>query len=545
MPMRLIKAMVLTVAACFILPLGAGAVHGQSPPDSVERARVVHLLNRIAYGPRPGDIDRVLAIGIDRFIEQQLHPERLPDDELERSLNKFQVLSLTDRDLLRIIREQRQAQRPASDPAAAQVQGKPKQRNRYALLRLQYQNVAVFRAAQSERQLYEVMADFWANHFNVFFGKGLARVLLPTYIEETIRPNALGRFEDLLVLTAQSPAMLYYLDNFQSVAPGARPREPARNMNGMLPPAEQRRADSIRAVRNARRPTGLNENYARELLELHTLGVDGGYTQEDIVNVARIFTGWSARVNQGGPMVFLPWAHDEGPKVVLGRAFPPNGGKQEGFDLLRMLASHPSTRRHLSAKLCAKFVADTPPETCIATASDAWTRSDGNIRSVVEAILTSADFWAEENRGVKVKTPLEFVVSAVRAIGADLRHETNMARHIADMGQPLFWWGPPTGYPESMESWVSSSSMLQRLNWTRVLSSGRPPETRAAISTLIPRPRDTAELVSRVNHVVLHGMATPNTLRVMREAAAAEASPVTARAVALSLALGSPEFQRQ
>src|SRR6266446_1190601 len=274
------------------------------------------------------------------------------------------------------------------------------------------QQLAIVRAAVSERQLREVMVDFWTNHFNVFVGKGADRFLLPSYIEETIRPRALGNFADLLIATAESPAMLFYLDNAQSVAPGSAPPPPrrssfARRRFGMNEMPQERR----------QRPTGINENYARELLELHTLGVDGGYTQQDIIEVARIFTGWSIEPpERGAGFVFRDWAHDRGTKHVFGLTFP-DDGKDEGIRLLKFLAEQHATMHHVSAKLCARIVADEPPDGCIDAAVAAWQKTHGDIRAVVRAIVTSPDFWSAQAIGTKVKTPFEFVVSAVRATG--------------------------------------------------------------------------------------------------------------------------------
>src|SRR5213078_3278950 len=277
------------------------------------------------------------------------------------------------------------------------------------------QQLAIVRAAISERQLREVMVDFWANHFNVFVGKGADRFLTPSYIEETIRPNALGRFEDLLIATAKSPAMLFYLDNAQSVAPGA------------TPPRRQPRA-----------PRGINENYARELLELHTLGVDGGYTQQDVIAVARVFTGWGIdRPQRGAGFAFHAWAHDRGEKQVFGMRFR-GGGMEEGIRLLKLLAMQHATMHHVSQKLCARFVRDDPPDGCVDAAVDAWHRSNGDIRAILRAIFTSPDFWAPQALRAKVKTPLEFVVSAVRATGATPDSTLRLAQVVSRLGEPLY-----------------------------------------------------------------------------------------------------------
>ncbi len=547
-------AIVIALAQCLVASNETAVAQAPPTAGETERNRVVHLLNRIAYGPRPGDVDRVLAVGIPKYIDQQLHPEQIPDTTLERRLGEFQILNHSPSQLARIQRAmlaeaQRHAERPRAEPTARPAQ------DRLRALVKEFQTLPVLRAVLSERQLYEVMVDFWTNHFNVYMGKGHERVFMPSYLEETIRPNALGTFEELLVATAQSSAMLFYLDNYQSVAPGSRPPQARRHsMNTMRRSTDtpdsplsqrQRRADSIRARQVARFPTGLNENYARELLELHTLGVDGGYTEQDVVHVARIFTGWSTRVNRGGPMVFLPWAHDSGGKTVLGRVFPPHRGMEEGLELLRMLADHPATRRHVSAKLCARFVNDTPPRECVDEAAEAWERSDGSIREVVRAILVSDAFWDEPNRAAKFKTPLEFVASAFRILGADLDPLPDLATHVATLGQPLFWWGPPNGYPEDQASWMNAGSLVRRFVFAQMLATGRLPGTRSGLDATVPLGANREVLITRIERHVLQDRATPHTRRIMREQSSTIRVPATARAVILSLALGSPEFQRQ
>jgi uncharacterized protein (DUF1800 family) len=519
--------------------------------DSTERARALHALNRLTYGPRPGDVDRVLAMGVDRWIEDQLRPEGIDDGELMEHLAEFDVLGVSTEAMGEMFRAQRREQqrRQAADTAGS---GRPQQpsmedmrrRSREGLPRLnaQYQQVAVTRAVLSQRQLYEVLVDFWTNHFNVFRAKGPLRYLTTGYVEGVIRPNALGRFEDLLIATAQSPAMLLYLDNAQSVTPGAEPpqlaeierriarqrmRMTARGMRGSgRNQADQQMRQAEQRIRQARDrlPSGLNENYARELLELHTLGVDGGYTQEDVVGVARVFTGWSVDQGPRSPganFVFNEWAHDDEAKVVLGQRFPAGGDM-----------------------LCIRFVNDTPPADCIDAGVQAWRASDGDIREVVRAIVTAPSFWALEHRLAKTKTPLEFVVSAVRALSATPDHTPRLARTIAGMGQPLYLYQPPTGYPETQESWVNSGALLNRLNMAMGFASGRLPGARFDPNAIALN-QDLDEMLAQVNDAILGGTASPNTLRVMREQAALAARPQGARAALIGYALGSPEFQRQ
>src|SRR3989440_2162633 len=400
------KTRVLLAIATVAAPAGVWAQHAAplSPRDSAS-----HALNRLAYGPRPGEIERVARAGVLRWIEAQLAPDQIDDEALAGREREFDVLKYDRGDLARLyaeVQRARQERKRMGEIAADKPDDSPvaMKGRRFAA---QFQQLAVVRAALSERQLYEVMVDFWTNHFNVYFAKGADRFLTPDYIEHTIRPHAMGRFEDLLIATAKSPAMLFYLDNWQSIAPGAFPRSPLSAL---------RREDQ--EVRRA--PKGINENYARELLELHTLGVDGGYSQHDVIDVARIFTGWSIRrPQQGGDFEFHGWAHDRGEKQVLSVRFEGGRDMDEGIRLLKLLANHPATMHHVSRKLCQRFVNDDPPDGCVDDAVAAWQRSRGDIREVLRAIFHGPDFWAAANVRAKVKTPLEFVVSAARAVDAE------------------------------------------------------------------------------------------------------------------------------
>src|SRR6267142_1980864 len=424
------------------------------PPSLTPRDSAFHALNRLAYGARPGESDTVARFGVMRWIERQLDPDHIDDAQLAERERQFKILDYDRAELAGRFREaQRERQRMQREAAARGDTVRPRGAGPMREVRElggELQQLAIVRAALSERQLREVMVDFWTNHFNVFAGKGADRVLLPSYIEETIRPHALGRFEDLLIATAESPAMLFYLDNAQSVAPGASP------------PRRQPRA-----------PRGLNENYARELLELHTLGVDGGYTQQDVIAVARIFTGWSIdRPQRGAGFAFHEWAHDRGEKQVFGVRFQ-GSGMEEGIRLLKLLANQHATMHHVSRKLCARFVSDEPPDGCVDAAVEAWHRTSGDIRAVLRAIFTSPDFWAPQALRAKVKTPLEFVVSAVRATGAEPDSTLRLAQVVARLGQPLYLQPAPTGYPEAQALWVNSGALLARMNAAVALAADR------------------------------------------------------------------------
>jgi uncharacterized protein (DUF1800 family) len=520
-----------------VVPLGRGAMDASplrqfaasdrqtlTPHDSA-----LHVLNRLAYGPRPGEPDRVAAMGVMRWIDRQLDPAHVDDAALGARERRFNVLQYDRRALAKVYfaaqRERHERMRAAPRPSdSMRVRDEPGPHARLGRrLASDVADLAVVRAVFSERQLAEVMADFWANHFNVFFAKGADRFLLPEYIEHTIRAHALDPFGDLLRATAQSPAMLVYLDNWQSVAPGSKPKR-ARG----------------------RRPRGLNENYARELLELHTLGVDGGYTQQDVVNVARIFTGWSIRrPQQGGEFHFYGRAHDHGEKVVVGVTYPAGRGMDEGFRLLAWLAHNDATARHLSSRLCRRFVNDHPPVGCVTDAVAAWQRTQGDIREVLRAIFHGPDFWAPENVRAKVKTPLEFVVSAVRALKADPDTAPRLARVLARLGQPLYLHVAPDGYPETQGDWVNSGALLNRMNAALALAAGKLPGAIVNLDLTVPATSNRKHLIAAVDEQILGGTMTENTRRVILKQLQDLDDPAQARVLAVGLALGGPEFQRQ
>jgi uncharacterized protein (DUF1800 family) len=335
----------------------------------------------------------------------------------------------------------------------------------------------IVRAAYSDRQLEEVMTDFWFNHFNVFAGKGPEQEYLTSYERDVIRPRALGRFRDLLEATAKSPAMLFYLDNWQSVDPhGVHPANPqnARGFGrgGFFGPRFPPQNPNPNAKQQQKR--GLNENYGRELMELHTLGVDGGYTQADVVNVARAFTGWTIeQPRQGGSFRFEPRFHDEGEKIVLGHRIKAGGGENDGEQVLDILAKHPSTAKFISTKLVRRFVSDTPPAALVDRAAQRFTETDGDIREVLRTILTSPEFFSADAYRAKVKTPFEFIVSSVRATGSDITDATALVQQVRQLGEPLYFCQPPTGYADKAETWVNTGALLNRMNFALALVNGR------------------------------------------------------------------------
>ena len=517
---------VVSLLSALLTLLSSGAIHAQA---LTAHDSALHALNRLAYGPRAGEADRVAAIGVMRWIDRQLDPANVDDAALRERERRVEVLTYDRKALARIyaaaLRERRERMRSApgaADIMSVRVEPGPQVRLGRRLAR-DVSDLVVVRAVFSERQLVEVMTDFWANHFNVFFGKGFDRFLLPDYIENIIRPHVLDRFADLLSATAQSPAMLVYLDNWQSVATGSKP-----------PRAR------------ARRPVGINENYARELLELHTVGVGGGYTQQDVIDVARIFTGWSIRgPRQGGEFKFYSRAHDRGAKLVMGETYPAGRGMDEGFRLLASLADNPATARHVSRRLCQRFVSDQPSEQCVDTAVAAWQRTHGDIREVLRAIFHGPDFWAPENVRAKIKSPLEFVVSAIRVLQADPDTAARLAQLVARLGQPLYMHVAPDGYPETQDDWVNSSALLNRMNAALALGAGRVPGVIMNLDFTVPPNASREQLIAAVDQQILGGTMTENTRQVIREQIRDLSDPVRARALAVGLVLGGPEFQRQ
>ena len=547
----------LIVSSLLTLKLIPAGVVAQQPAPT-PRDSAFHALNRLAYGPRPGDVPRVAAEGVMRWIDRQLSPHGIDDHRLAERERRFQILGYDRGDLAAMYtaaeRERRERKLAAAPDTMADKDAASPIAQRGRRLAGEFADLAVVRAALSERQLYEIMVDFWTNHFNVYFAKGADRFLTPDYIEHTIRPRAMGRFEDLLIATAKSPAMLFYLDNWESVAPGSVPpaalRVRARPLFGRRPDLfgpmrDPARQDSVRRRALERMPKGINENYARELLELHTLGVDGGYTQQDVIDVARIFTGWSIeRPQQGGDFEFHDWAHDTGEKQVLGVRFQGGHDMDEGIRLLKLLANHPATMHHVSRKLCERFVNDDPPDGCVDDAVAAWKRSSGDIREVLRAIFHGPDFWAAENVRAKVKTPFEFVVSAARAVDAQPDTSPRLAQVVARLGEPLYLHVAPDGYPEREAAWVNSGALLDRMNAAVALAAGKLQGVTVVLDSIVAV-GDAEQLISVVNEKILGGTMSENTKQVLRRQLADIPDPTQARALAVGLAIGGPEFQKQ
>jgi len=628
--------------ACAVPQLLAKKKEKAPDAGASEQKRAVQALNRLTFGPRPGDIQQVTAMGVDRWIELQLHPEKIPDNAVEARLAPLRTLRMSSKELVEnfpdngVIKQVMEGKRPmpsdpakravyqvqiarleekqqqkndrveqaaAPTPAAVQVSSGPsasdsakteaelaaaaaaspdsansapsdatsmnamsaangapaaemaaappakvklspadeaearrREDRLYADLKVQglidlqpdqrYKKVIamssdeqvafadslrggkaqdfvagmdpkqketllamnnpqgivhdelmqgkLLRAIYSDRQLEQVMTDFWFNHFNVFVGKGPERLFLTAYEQDVIRPRALGKFEDLLTATAKSPAMLFYLDNWMSVGPNSMqglgiPAHPGRPYG----PYGPRRFPPPNPNAKRKQNSGLNENYGRELLELHTLSVNGGYSQRDVTEVAKVFTGWTIeKPYEGLGFKYEPRMHEPGPKFVLGHRIKPKG-EDEGKEVLHMLATSPQTAHFISLKLAQRFVSDDPPAALVDRMAKTFQKKKGDIREVLTTLFQSPEFWAADTYRAKVKTPLEFVASAVRATGADVDDALPLARQIGNMGMPLYSAQPPTGYSMKADTWVSSSALLNRMNFALGLTAGK------------------------------------------------------------------------
>jgi uncharacterized protein (DUF1800 family) len=508
--------------------------HQSIPNDQ----KAEHALSRLTFGPRPGDVQRVEALGLKKWIDLQLHPERLPENPiLAAKLLPLDTLGMSTAKMLqnypspglvkamvagRLPFPQDPDKRMMVDRLAARLQGKtdqdsgkqpapelatllapaqlrelrqgtpqqkldlfnsfpparqdqliesmgqgmrmqlfaaapPDLRRRIqsangplAMVAQDLTEAKLLRAVYSDRQLEEVLADFWYNHFNVFLEKGADRYLVTAYERDEIRPHVLGKFEALLRSTAQSPAMLFYLDNWQST--------------GAQSPAGRRQQ------------RGLNENYGRELLELHTLGVDGGYTQKDVTEVARCFTGWTIRQPQRvGEFEFNPRMHDNGEKTVLGVRIPAGGGIDDGYKVLHLLAHQPSTAHFISRKLAMRFVADDPPATLVDRMAATFLKKDGDLRAVLKTMFDSPEFWSRGAYRSKMKSPLEMVASSLRAVNADVDFTFGLNNQLNQLGEPLYRKAEPTGYSNSGQEWLNSAGLLARMNFSVALINNKVP----------------------------------------------------------------------
>ncbi len=612
---------VLILALSIVSPLSVFAQKSRSLNPAVkkltEQQKVLHLLNRITFGARPGEVERVNKIGWEQYLEQQMQPEKISDEAVAQKLQPLATLSMSDEQMAKtydppqaVIKELRERfQAKISSPAnavevtvngemkAEMKEGQPKavnnadvlidpqRRREYAkaLIDLGYrprqevinelQASKLIRAVSSERQMQEVLTDFWFNHFNVFANKGADHYLITNYENQTIRPNIFGKFEDLLMATAKSPAMLFYLDNWLSTAPDAKmpdfqklrqmrqermnnqsaPNNPRLEIRQMERP-QQSNADPKMMEKMAqqqapgKRRRGINENYAREIMELHTLGVDGGYTQKDVQEVARCLTGWTLKQpRNGGGFTYAPFMHDNGEKVVLGQKISAGGGQQDGEKVIKLLAHHPATAKFISTKLARKFVSDNPPASLIEKMSQTFLKKDGDLREVYKTMLTSSEFWAAESYRAKIKTPFEMTVSAVRALGAETNGSPQFHKWIQQMGEGLFLAQPPTGYADTAETWVNTGALLERMNFALALSGNKIFGTNVSFAPELKsaKPNEVADYFIKT---ILHGNISDQTRatldKTLSDAQIANNGKTDVAKIA-GLILGSPEFQRQ
>jgi uncharacterized protein (DUF1800 family) len=620
------KLTAFLMLAALLIPVftvGASAqkMQNASAKSLTEDQKILHVLNRLGFGARPGDVERVKAIGLNKYIEQQLNPVSLDDSLTESKVRNLQVLKMSNEELfakypnvqvvLELVARQNGLERAevaairnrnqvrgaetgammpedkaGNNPDLAQMSEADRQRiqgeiaeayQKYNLGRppqitQQLSAARILRAVYSEKQLQEAMVDFWTNHFNVFSGKAATRWFLPEYDRDVIRPNALGNFKDLLLATAKSPAMLFYLDNFQSVAPNAQannrranqqmnPRQIERAMeNPQLRERLKRREgltdaqidERLRQMREnpqmmrekmqqaqQRQQRGINENYAREVMELHTLGVDGGYTQKDIGEVARAFTGWTivdprgyrraagAEINgtesqraiqqmrrmgipentPSGSFYFNDRVHDGGEKIVLGHKIN-EGGMNDGLKVIDILANHPSTAKFIARKLAVKFVSDNPSEALVSRVANAFQQSKGDIKTTLRALFNDPEFFAPENYRAKIKTPFELIVSGIRTIGADTNGFAIQGM-LVKMGEPLYGYQAPTGYPDMAEDWVNTGALLERINFAVALASNRIPGTRVNLTNFAGQNKQ--EILNKAVATVLNGEISPDT----------------------------------
>jgi uncharacterized protein (DUF1800 family) len=633
-------------------PAPAATLAAPKIPLMTDEQKVLHALNRLTFGPRPGDMEQVKQMGVAQWIEQQLNPESIPENPtLIAKLEPLDTLQMGTADMLQkypspqmikqmidgklplpqdkqtraavqtaIARYEKKQQadtaaavQPA-DPAMAQATignvqstappsppaprfvpgmqippgaritadmlsalpldadqksdflngtqetrlallaslpddklvdvlealplqvrtrlanaGPPSLRRRVEVLNTPGQVVnrdlsegKLLRAIYSNRQFDEVLADFWYNHFNIFLDKGADRYMVTAYERDVIRPHVLGKFKDMLLATAQSPAMLFYLDNWESVSDNspARPNAPA-----------------------GQKKQGLNENYGRELMELHTLGVDGGYTQQDVTEVARCFTGWTIRQpQQGGGFFFNPRMHDRGEKQVLGVTIPAGGGMEDGLKVLDILSKHPSTAHFISKSLAIRFVSDNPPDALIDKMAATFTATDGDLREVMRTMLNADEFWAAANFRAKLKSPLEMVVSAVRAVNGDVDTAVQMVQLMNTLGQPLYRKQEPTGYTNRGGDWLNSASLLARMNFANTLAQGKVGGVKVDLTQFSA---DTAQ----VERNILLADASPASQAAIQagldQLAQQPGKQAAPGPMVAGFTLGSPDFQRR
>jgi len=596
---------------------------------SAEEA-IQHALNRLAYGPRPGDAGRIQQMGLAKWIDQQLNPKSIEDHAVEARLSGYPTLGMSTAQLLAEYPNPRQAakQENKQQPTQAQIAQKqaddaiaamsremdgsngsngtadngatasaetssaaadtpsPMKLNpatagiakrdlsgvdpnsvpraiaddskRPARVVEELAMTKVTRAIYSERQLQQVMDDFWFNHFNVFAGKGEVKWYLTSYERDVIEPHALGKFKDLLTGTAKSPAMLFYLDNFLSADPRAAQRQAAQRAmrQAMRRYPYGGYPTPVPATQKKKQERGLNENYGRELMELHTLGVDGGYTQKDVTEVARCFTGWTIeKPRELAKFKFDDKLHDPDPKMVLGKKIH-GGGIKDGEQVIELLAKNPNTAKFISTKLARRFVSDNPPPALVERMAKTFQKSDGDIREVMRTMIYSPEFWSRDAYRAKIKTPYELVVSSVRALGTDVDTPMPLVQWVGRIGEPLYQCQPPTGYADKSEAWVNTGALLSRLNFSLAVAGNKVRGSRSDVAALLGTDTgaDPKQALERAVQVFLGGKAAPGTVDTLQKQLE---NPQVLQAklddpvkhvdlgVVTGLVLGAPEFQRR
>jgi uncharacterized protein (DUF1800 family) len=581
---------------------------------------IQHALNRLTYGPRPGDVERVRQMGLAKWIDQQLNPKSIDDSAVEARLNIYPTLKMSSAQLMVEYPNPKQAAKQAEQAKQepTQVQAAQKQADQAISAMAQDMDggsgangvgtsngttasaavaadtpspmklnpatrgtgrkdplgvdpnavpraisddskrpqrvveelsmAKMTRAVYSERQLQQVMDDFWFNHFNVFAGKGEVKWYLTSYERDVIQPNALGKFKDLLTATAKSPAMLFYLDNFLSADPNAAQRQAMMRQGRPYPPRAQQ-------GQNKKQQRGLNENYGRELMELHTLGVDGGYTQKDVTEVARCFTGWTIeKPREIAKFKFDEKVHDPYQKVVLGKKIHA-GGMKDGERVIDLLVKNPNTAKFISTKLARRFVSDTPPPELVARMAKSFQKSNGDMREVMRTMIYSPEFWSRDTFRAKVKTPYELVASSVRALGTDVDTPMPLVQWVGRIGEPLYQCQPPTGYSDKAETWVNSGALLNRLNFSLALAGNKVRGSRSDVVALLggDADADPKQTLDRAVGVFL-GEAGPGTVDTLQkqlenpqvlQAKLDDPVKQVDLGVLTGLVLGAPEFQRR
>jgi len=549
-----------------VAPAASDSDHGGGNPNFAgklpirelnEQEAILHALNRLGFGPRPGQVEQIEKTGLENWIQAQLHPENIGDPVVEARLAQLPALGLSAAALLdqyppqdvaakrlgiKVDEYQKRLQELAKQPGGAQsLPFKDPNEIVNELL-----EAKIIRAVYSERQLAEQLCDFWFNHFNVFLYKDTDRWYLIPYERDAIRPHVLGKFRDLLEANAKSPAMLFYLDNSSSADPHAFDRLKAHPVHARpgekLPPLGGRR--------------GLNENYGRELMELHTLGVDAGYKQEDVIEVARAFTGWTIESPRENPAFYFDERiHDPDPKRVLGKKIK-GGGIKDGEQVLDLLAKNPHTAHHIALQLAERFVSDDPPPALVARMAKTFEKSKGDIRAVMTAMIYSPEFWSRAAFRAKVKTPFELVASTARALGADVDQPLQLAQWVARIGEPLYQCLTPNGYSDKAAAWVSTGALLNRVNFAVALTGNKVRGAQVDVNSLVGADAgNNAPLaLERVETEFLAGQVSDTTratleneMKEPRVLGARLDDPVTQVNVGLitGLVLGSPEFQKR